>query len=178
MEKEKLESEKKEIEKERKEMKSKTTLLEAQIVRLQKTLEQKEELQRLCNQYMIKIHDIRQKYYGLERYRVEVEAVLSNNQLESQYHGLIHYLNSNECSFLSWLSDTESERANILYDDRNRLHKEWTDVFSKLSNKYDEHIKDYDNLVQKNKELEDKMKKYENENKKLREEKRARSRYK
>ena len=61
MEKKKLASEKKEIEKECKDMKLKTTSLEAQLLLYQETLEQKEELQRLCNQYLSKIQDYKKK---------------------------------------------------------------------------------------------------------------------
>ena len=61
MEKKKLASKKKEIEKECKEMKSKTTSLEAQLMMLQETLEQKEEVQRLCDQYLSKIQDYKKQ---------------------------------------------------------------------------------------------------------------------
>ena len=52
-----LESEKKEMEKKYKAMMSETSSMEAQLMMFQETLEQKDDLQRLCDQYLSKIHD-------------------------------------------------------------------------------------------------------------------------
>ena len=115
MEKKKLASEKKGIEKECKEMKSKTTSLEAQLLLYQETLEQKEELQRLCDQYLSKIQHYKKEL--CDNADLQCENDQYRNQI-NEYDGLR--------AQSSWFSvsataRTSARRSSPMHSGRRRM---------------------------------------------------------